>query len=219
MAGGGSDGTVVLAGSTGLVGGLALRHLLAPGAFERVVALVRRDVPKRAGVEPRTVDFAHLHREPTVPAAAAVCALGTTIAKAGSPAAFRAVDVEAVAAFARWAREGGTPTFVLVSSIGADPRASNFYLRCKGEAEEAVAATGFTRFVALRPGLLLGPRQERRPAEAMGRVLQPLVNPLMRGPLRRYRAVEADTVAAAAARAARERTPGRFTWEYDAIVA
>lgn len=210
--------TVLLAGATGLVGGLAVRHLLAPGAFARVVALGRRPLPPRPGLESRVVDFAHLHREPVEPAAAAVCALGTTIAKAGSREAFRAVDVDAVLAFGRWAREGGASTFVLVSSVGADRRASNFYLRCKGEAEDAVAAVGFARFVALRPSLLLGPRPEARRGEAIARKLAPLAGPLLAGPLRRYRAVDADVVAAAAARAALDPGPGCFTWEHDAIV-
>jgi len=217
MAATGRDGTVLLAGATGLVGALAVRHLLAAGAFARVVALVRRPPPRQADVEARVVDFEHLHREPIVEAVAAVCALGTTIAKAGSPAAFRAVDVDAVLAFGRWAREGGASTFVLVSSVGADVRSSSFYLRCKGEAEDRLAEMGFARFVALRPSLLLGSRAEPRRGEAVARKLEPLAAPLLLGPLRRYRAIDADRVAAAAARAALDPLPGRFTWEYDAL--
>jgi uncharacterized protein YbjT (DUF2867 family) len=217
MAAAGGEKTVLLAGATGLVGGLAVRHLLAPGAFARVVALARRPRPGPAGVLSRVVDFTHLHREPLVAAVAAVCALGTTIEKAGSREAFRAVDVDAVLAFARWAREGGASTFVLVSSVGADPGASSFYLRCKGEAEERVAETGFARFVALRPSLLLGQRSETRRGEAIAQKLGPLAGPLLAGPLRRYRAIDASVVAAAAARAALDPAPGRFTWEYDAI--
>jgi uncharacterized protein YbjT (DUF2867 family) len=212
-------GTVLLAGATGLVGGLAVPHLLAPGAFARVVVLARRPLPRREAVEVRVVDFAHLHREPLVEAEAAVCALGTTIARAGSREAFRAVDVDGVLAFARWARETGVSTFVLVSSVGADPAASSFYLRCKGEAEERVAAMGFDRFVALRPSLLLGRRGEKRSGEAIAQRIAPLASPLLVGPLRRYRAVDADVVAAAAARAALDRTAGRFVWEHDELRA
>ena len=210
--------TALLAGGSGLVGGLAISHLLAPGAFARVVVLGRRPLGKRPGLEQQTVDFARLDARPPVPAAAAVCALGTTIRKAGSQEAFRAVDVEAVVSFARWARAGGAVTFVLVSSVGADPTSSNFYLRCKGEAEESVAGLGFARFVSLRPGLLLGAREEARPGETIGRTLAPLLNPLLQGPLRRYRGIEADAVAAAVARAALDPTPGRSTWEHDALV-
>jgi uncharacterized protein YbjT (DUF2867 family) len=210
--------TALLAGGSGLVGGLAIPHLLAPGAFDRLVALGRRPLPTRPGLDPQTVEFARLAARPLVPAAAAVCALGTTIRKAGSQAAFRAVDVDAVLAFARWARAGGAATFVLVSSVGADPTSSNFYLRCKGEAEECVAGLGFARFVALRPSLLLGAREDARPGEALGRAITPLLNPLMLGPLRRYRGIEAGAVAAAAARAALDPTPGRFVWEHRALV-
>jgi len=210
--------TALLAGGSGLVGGLAIPHLLAPGAFDRVVALGRRPLPARPGLDPLTVDFACLDAEPTAPAVAALCALGTTIRKAGSRAAFKAVDVDAVVAFARLARRGGARTFVLVSSVGADPHSPNFYLRCKGEAEEAVAGLGFRRFVALRPSLLLGARQESRPGEAIGKALTPLLNALLQGRLRRYRGIAADTVAAAAARAALDPAPGCFVWEYDVLV-
>jgi uncharacterized protein YbjT (DUF2867 family) len=215
---GASVRTALLAGGSGLVGGLAIPHLLAPGAFDRVIALGRRPLAERPGLEQRTVDFARLDARPPVPAAAAVCALGTTIRKAGSQEAFRAVDVEAAVSFARWARAGGAATIVLVSSVGASPESSNFYLRCKGEAEEAVAGLGFARFVALRPGLLLGAREESRPGEALGRAVTPLLSPLMLGPLRRYRGIPADVVASAAARAALDPAPGRFAWEYDVLV-
>jgi uncharacterized protein YbjT (DUF2867 family) len=104
-----------------------------------------------------------------VPARVALCALGTTIKKAGSEAAFRAVDLDAVVAFARWAKDGGAEVLGLVSSVGADVSASSFYLRVKGQAEEAIAAIGFRSFVALRPGLLLGDRSESRPGDSVGR--------------------------------------------------
>jgi uncharacterized protein YbjT (DUF2867 family) len=208
----------LLAGGSGLVGGLAIPHLLAEGAFERVVALGRKPLAERPGLEQKTVDFGRLDTEPPVRAAAAVCALGTTIRRAGSQAAFRAVDVDAVLAFARWARAGGAATFVLVSSVGADPTSSNFYLRCKGEAEERAAGFGFARFVALRPSLLLGSREDARPGEALGRAITPLLNPLMLGALRRYRGIPADVVASAAARAVIDPTPGRFAWEYGELL-
>src|SRR4029077_16120052 len=68
------------------------------------------------------------------------CTLGTTIAKAGSQAAFRAVDYELPMRAARAAKEAGVEQFLLVSSVGADPASSNFYLRTKGELERDLAA-------------------------------------------------------------------------------
>jgi uncharacterized protein YbjT (DUF2867 family) len=209
--------TVVIAGATGMVGSRALLRLLEGSAFERVVAVARRPLPARPRLETRVVDFGALERAEPVPAAAALCALGTTIRAARTEAAFRAVDHDAIVSFARWARRGGAPTFVLVSSVGADPRSRNFYLRVKGEAEESVAALGFARFITLRPALMLGPRAERRLAEGVAQAVFPALNPLLVGPLRRYRALSGDTVAAALIAAARDPAPGREVWDVDRI--
>jgi uncharacterized protein YbjT (DUF2867 family) len=102
---------------------------------------------------------------PLPPADVAVCALGTTRAKAGSDAAFRAVDHDAVLAFARAAQPAGVTHFILVSSVGANPKASLLYPRTKGEVEAVLERMGFARLDILQPGLLIGPRSERRPVE------------------------------------------------------
>jgi uncharacterized protein YbjT (DUF2867 family) len=211
---------VALAGATGLVGGLALQRLLDGTTFDQVVVVGRRP-PARSDGRLRAIvtEFDRLETLPPPPAAAALCALGTTIKRAGSQAAFRAVDLDAVVAFARWARRGGARCFVLVSSVGAAPDAGNFYLRVKGEAEQAVAAIGYDRFVALRPSMLLGPRGESRPLEAVGRAVIPALNPLLRGAWRRYRGIPADAVAAAMVAAATDGPPGRMVWEHDQLQA
>jgi uncharacterized protein YbjT (DUF2867 family) len=212
-------GTVVLAGSTGLVGGLALQRLLAGTAYAQVLVVGRRP-PERKDprLHPLTSEFERLEVVPPPSVTAALCALGTTIKKAGSQAAFRAVDLDAVVAFARWARRGGARSFVLVSSVGAAPDAGNFYLRVKGEAEQAVAAIGYDRFVALRPSMILGPRGERRPLEAIGQAVFPKLNPLLIGGWRRYRGITADAVAAAMVAAA-DGPSGRLVWEYEQLSA
>lgn len=211
--------TALIAGATGMVGAPALRRLLEHPAFDAVVAAGRRALPAEPRLTSLVVDFARLDDTPVAPAQVALCALGTTMKQAGSPAAFRAVDHDAVVAFARWARRGGATTFALVSSAGADPGARNFYLQVKGETEQAVAEIGFPRFVALRPGLLLGHRAEARPAEAFARAVMPAINPLLPGRLRRWRGVPAPVVARALVAAAAAPDPGRFVWHVDEIVA
>jgi uncharacterized protein YbjT (DUF2867 family) len=94
---------------------------------------------------------------------------------------------------------------VAISSVGADAGSRNFYLRTKGEMEQALEALGFTRLDILQPGLLRGDRTgEVRPAERLGILLSPLMNILLRGRLDRYAAIDADIVAAAAASALRQ---------------
>lgn len=213
--------TVLIAGATGLVGGAALARLLEHPAVASVETVGRRPLSRsHPRIRERVVDFATIDAQPPAAASAAICALGTTIKAAGSQAAFRAVDHDAVVGFARWARRSGAETFALVSSVGADPHARGFYLRVKGEAEAAVRAIGFPTLVVLRPSLLLGPRTERRPGEALARALAPALAPLMVGGLRRYRAISADLVAGALVRAVTGAAPGGATvWEHDEIVA
>lgn len=140
----------------------------------------------------------------------AVSTLGSTRKAAGSWAAFEAVDRHAVLAFARAAREAGARQFLLVSSSGANAESRNDYLRLKGEVEGAVAALGFARVDILRPGLLLGERDEGRVAEGIGKALAPVLNLLLQGPLDRYAAIDAGLVSRAMEMLAGREEPGRF---------
>jgi uncharacterized protein YbjT (DUF2867 family) len=141
----------------------------------------------------------------------ALSTLGTTRKQAGSWERFVAVDRDAVLAFARAARASGARHFLAVSSSGADPESRNAYLRLKGEVEWALTDIGFERIDFLRPGLLLGQRQERRVAEGIGQALSPLLNLLLRGPLDRYAGIDAALVARAIAALAERDNPGRYT--------
>jgi uncharacterized protein YbjT (DUF2867 family) len=210
--------TVLLAGATGLVGGGCLRRLLAESAFSRIVAVSRRPLPSSERVQVIVTDFDQLAGRPPTAAATALCALGTTMAKAGSKAAFRHVDHDAVLSFAHWARSSGVRTFAIVSSVGAAPTARGFYLRVKGEVERDLDRMGFSRLVILRPGLLLGRRDERRPGEAIAQVAMPLLHPLLRGRLRRYRGIDAAVVARAMI-AGSQGPPGQVIWHNPEIEA
>ncbi len=186
---------LLVAGATGLVGREVLRAAAEPQVSE-TIALVRRPfAPPHAGVRVVTTDLSALDSCAPITCTHAICALGTTIAKAGSQPAFRAVDLDAVVAFARLARRSGATRFGLVSSVGATVHTSTFYLRVKGEAEAAVSTLGFEAVCLARPGLLLGRREESRPAEALFRGVAPALNLLLRGPLRRFRAIHGADVA------------------------
>ena len=209
----------LLAGATGLVGAACLRCLLGRPEYGRVIALVRRPLDiEHPKLEARVVDFTHPERLWPVAADDAFCALGTTLAKAGSREAFRSVDYLATLTMADLAVASGATQFVLVSSVGADPESGTFYLAVKGEAEAAVAKRPFRGIHVLRPGLLLGPRAESRPVEALARALAPLFNPLLMASFRQYRAVPAAAVGRAMVAAALEGRPGRHVLHHDDIL-
>ncbi|MFN7986933.1 MAG: NAD-dependent epimerase/dehydratase family protein [Thermoanaerobaculia bacterium] len=188
----------LVAGASGLVGGALVRRILADGSARVVVAVVRRPTGIAGGRLAEVVaDFGALGSVEVPRVTTAFCALGTTIAKAGSEAAFRAVDVDAVLAFARLARRAGATRFLLVSALGADPRSRVFYNRVKGEAEEAVKGLGFEGVALFRPSLLVGERSESRPAERAAIVATSLVSWAMAGPLARWKPVPVASVATA----------------------
>ncbi len=209
---------LLIAGATGLIGSLALDRALADPRVETVTAVTRRNLDRRhQKLDNRLADFAVLGSLP--PADAALCALGTTMRQAGSKPAFLAVDRDAILAFAHAARLAGVTRFAIVSSVGAKAWSANFYLDTKGRVEADLAALGFDRLTILRPSLLDGDRGDRRPLEQASIIAARLLNPLLVGPLRRYRAIGARDVAEALVEAVlADRRPDDIL-EYDAIRA
>lgn len=226
-----SSRNILLAGATGLVGGLTLRRLLENRRFAGTVfAPTRRPLENS---DPRLValkaDFtlpkcdeklsAAIKRHESHTLGAYVSCLGTTIKAAGSREAFIAVDRELVLRMGQIAFDLGARRAILVSSVGASRQSGKFYLRVKGEVEDELAMIGFRRLDIVQPGLLLGPRAERRPVEALAQVLAPLANPALIGKLKRYRTIDADAVARAIVRLLKSREAGRFTHQFKAIKA
>jgi len=214
-----SSRLALIAGATGLVGGHLLQALLQRQEIAGVIAVTRRTTGM---THPRfteiLADFEQLEAALAEGLAGrrvdrAYCCLGTTRAKAGSPEAFRRVDLHHVAAFARGAKQCGTRVFALNSSVGADPDAGNLYLRTKGEAEAACRALEFESLLIFRPGLLRGERKEFRLAERLGVMAAPLTDRLMLGPLARYRSVPAHRLADVMCEASINPQPGETVFE------
>jgi len=191
--------TALVAGATGLVGRRVVARLLRDPAYERVVVLTRR-APAITHAQLTTVisDFSDLAAlGETLAADDVFCCLGTTLRRAGSREAFADVDCRMVVELARAARAAGAQQFLVISAVGASPHSLFFYSRVKGSMEAQVAQLGFPAVQILRPSLLLGEREERRPGEDFAQRTAPLLGRLTRGPLRRYQPVTADAVAEA----------------------
>ena len=209
--------TALIVGASGLVGSHLLDYLLTDRQFGEVKALVRRPLsishPKL-----RTIlfDF-ELPDASVIQADAIFCCLGTTIRQAGSKAAFRKVDFDYPLQIARFGRANGATAFHLVSSMGADAHAPFFYSQVKGELEEALQHLGYPALYIYRPSLLLGKRPEQRIGEKIGEVVLRLAEPLLRGGLRKYRAIEAGSVAKAMCYHAQTNKTGVFRYESDQL--
>lgn len=187
-----------LIGSTGLIGGHLLDLLLKDPVFDTVRILIRRPMdiihPK---LEKKLVDFTdkesfRLALEGTD---VIFCCIGTTMKKMkGDKEAYRKVDYDIAVHAAQLGKVNGCEKFVLVSAVGADSKSRNFYLKLKGEVEEAVQATGIEGVYILRPSLLIGNRKEFRFGEKMATWLMPLFAFLLPA---RYKPVKASEVAKA----------------------
>ena len=196
--------TLLLAGGTGLVG----RSLLELAKSRQIpITTVGRRITGDVENE-LVVDFAAM---PTLPSSdIAICALGTTMADAGSKSAFKAVDFDAVMAFARAAKQSGVRHFLVVTAVGADIGSRAFYSRIKGAVEIELTTVGFDRVDIVRPGLLLGKRQSRRLIEQVLQGLSPAIALITRGPWARYASISAEQVAGALLALSHETSPGVF---------
>ncbi len=207
---------VLLAGASGLTGQRTLEALLAAPEIGRVIAVSRRPLGnEHSRLANRIVKFEALESQlKGLTCEAALCCIGSTRRAAGSAEAFRAADLGVVLDFARAARACGARRFVVISSVGADPKSRNLYLRTKGEMEQGLEALGFESLDILQPSLLLGWRREMRPLELAAMVVMPVISPLLPGRYQRYRAISARTVGQAMLGATRSGRRGvqRYTW-------
>lgn len=216
---------VLLAGASGLVGGHTLEFLLEDSSVTKIVALVRTslkikheklleikaDLDHLEEIELRSFQLDHVD--------AALCALGTTIKKAGSQSEFKKVDCQFVLAIAAFARKYEAKKFAVVSALGADSRSAVFYNRTKGEMEEGLKKAAFETLTILRPSLLIGERKEKRPAEKFFIKISPVLNRTMIGPLKKYRGIEAKKVASHLARSIHTQERGHVIIENDQMLS
>jgi len=100
---------------------------------------------------------------------------------------------------------------ISVSSVGANPDASNFYLETKGVIEGGLRALQFQRLDLLLPGLLRGERSgpPRRGERAMI-ALSRFTDRLTPAAFDKYRSIAANNVAKAIAALVGRDEPGVF---------
>lgn len=179
-----SKRTAIVLGGSGSVGAALLRELFRDPAFEAVVTLSRRSLPEAVAMARSTgrtlVEKLVPEMSPGPLAAATLEAArevegdveGFSVLGVGAGTAkltldeHRAVDVALNEAFARALRDSGKVRHLaFMSAAGADPTAKasgggaagmSRYSRVKGEAEEAVRASGPATVSVFRPAMIIG---------------------------------------------------------------
>ena len=188
--------TALLVGATGLTGNLLLELLLNNNDYQKIIVYTRLIIEKsHPKLEQRVIDFNLL--DTIVQADDVYCCLGTTIKQAGSKPAFEKVDYEYPLKIAKLQLKAGSKKFLLISAMGADANSMIFYSRVKGRLENELQQLGYESLYIFRPSFITGDRKEKRTEEYIGLVFMKLINPLLIGPLKKYKAVAALAIAKA----------------------
>lgn len=211
--------TAVVAGSTGLVGEHLVKCLAQSTEYEAVTAVVRKGSSKiYEGAFTVEVDYDRLSDySEELKADVVFCCLGTTLRKAGSRSGFYTVDYTFSLELAKIAAKNKSTQFNIITASGANSKSLIYYSRVKGEIEKAIVKLGIPNINIFRPSLLLGARTEKRKGEIIGARIAKLLNPLMVGRLKKFRAIQAAEVANAMLNVSLMEQDGVRIFESDAI--
>jgi uncharacterized protein YbjT (DUF2867 family) len=160
---------LVIVGTTGMVGGYALRYALDLPAVERVTSISRRKTgishPKLDEVLHQDFSDCSELAQTLAGQDAAVFCLGTYTGTV-TDAEMRKITVDYTVEFARVFRSSSPDAaFSFLSGSGADPtgRSRMAFARYKGEAEKALLESGFPRLYIFRPAYIYPVEARKEP--------------------------------------------------------
>jgi len=211
--------TALIIGATGLVGSCIVKSLLDDERYKVVKVFVRKTLGfTHPRLEERIVNFEEIELwKNDIRGDELFSAMGTTIKTVGSKLAQYKVDFTYQYNFAKAAAENGVERYLLVSSAGANLKSRNFYLKMKGELDEKVSLLPFKQIYIFRPSFLAGDRKEKRKGEKWGNSAIKFFARVI-PPLRKYRPIEAGTVADAMIKTANKQNQGKIMiYELDQI--
>ena len=186
--------TSIVLGASGLIGRFLILELLKKS--NKVIAILRNDEVLPNDVEKLIINFDEFINNGNLPSCDQIfICIGTTIKQAGSKEEFNKVDYRYAYEFAKKALKVKASEIHLVSSVGADSKSNNFYLKTKGQIEDAILDLKFEYTRIYRPSLLMGKRSETRLLEKLGQLTSPLLNNFLLGNMKKYRSIDAKKVA------------------------
>ena len=194
---------VVMLGASGAVGTAVSQSLLGNSLCRQLTLLGRRKLP---GIPPTKARQAVV--DVFSPASyqhllaghdAAICTFGVGESSKVSPEELVRVDKTTVIAFATACKAAGVRHFELLSAVAANAQSASFYLRVKGELNEALKALNFERLSLFQPSMILTPTNRYGLTQGLTLAVWPKLKPLLAGPLHKYRGIEVKKLGAAMA--------------------
>jgi uncharacterized protein YbjT (DUF2867 family) len=209
----------ILLGASGLIGNSLLQQLLLSNHYEEVLVVLRKSLniqhPKLKQLQ---VDFDQLSQYAhEIKGDVVFCCLGTTSKKTPDKTQYKKIDHQYPVDAGWIAYTNGASQYHLISALGANIKSRIFYSRLKGEVEHDLKTIPFKSIHIYRPSLLDGFRKEHRSGERFMISVMRILNPLLIGPLRKYRSIKAETVAGAMLKKSLEDQRGVFIHPSDEI--
>jgi len=194
---------IVMLGATGAVGTEVVSTLITMSELASLTLLGRREVEgiSHDGLHQYKADIfdpssyaMHLDGHTT-----AICTLGVGEPSKVSREDFVRIDKLAALDFATACKSAGVKHFQLLGSIGSDAASRSFFLRTKGELENALKALDFERLSLFQPSMILTPENRYGLTQALTLWGWPKLNFLLTGSRTKYRGIKVATLGRAIA--------------------
>ena len=204
--------TAIVLGATGLTGSILLQKLLHDKRYNSIKVFTRKPTGiKHSKIIEIECDLLKLEESKNDFTGDEVyCCIGTTAKKTPDKRMYKQIDFGIPVSAAKLCKEKRISILLIISSIGANAKSSVFYSKTKGEMEQAVLAFQVPYTYILQPSFIIGDRKEKRAGEKFGIALSKIVQPLLIGPITKYRAINADIIATAMIYLANNGFDGQF---------
>lgn len=209
---------VVLLGASGAVGSEILKLLIADIRIEKIICPLRRDIKANDAKIDKQIGSSLDVLIPKLEYADIwICALGSTMKKAGSKEAFIIADQKLVLMAAEQAEKYGSSQFHVVSAMGANAESLFFYNRVKGNMEAGLSSLQISAIHIYRPSLILADREEHRFLESISSSILKKLDFLFTGKLLAYKPINAADIATFILAKTFGEEKGVFVWKSDAM--
>ncbi|RED45199.1 uncharacterized protein YbjT (DUF2867 family) [Winogradskyella eximia] len=189
----------IILGASGLTGGFVLQKLIEDDRYDTIKLFSRSKIEGLPNKVKQFIgDLLELNQfKDDFIADEVYCCIGTTAKKTPDKTLYKKIDFGIPVAAAKLSKENNIPTFLVVSAMGANNNSTVFYNKTKGEMEHNILMQQIKNTFVLRPSLIGGDRQESRRLEKIGLVIFKVIQPLFIGKLKKYKIVNAETIAEA----------------------
>ncbi len=197
--------TILIAGSSGLVGSEILKSLEKSNS--KLFLLSRKEIDAKEDIHQIITNFDDIDNlDTSLKLDEVYIAIGQRLSlyelvyiKKNRRSNFIKVDYKYIKSIAMFAKKCGANSLSLISAVGANPKSLNTYLRVKGKVEKEIIDLGFSKIVIAQPSHLLGERPNEK-INLSVKVFEKITNftgHFLFGPLKKFKNIDSKILAKA----------------------